>query len=119
MVYKKQNYLGFSQIVDLVIDRILLGEYPEEEKIPSVREMAEVLEVSPNTIVRAYEKLDIAELIYTQRGLGFFVRSGAKEKVRKIRLKELEEVELPRVVRKCYVLGLKTEEVLALIKNIK
>ncbi len=119
MIYKKQNYIGFAQIVDLVVDRVLLGEYKADDRIPSVREMAGECEVTPNTVVRAYERLERAELIYTQRGLGFFVSPDALERVRELRLKELREEELPRLIRKCKVLGLTTAEVLELIKESK
>ncbi len=119
MIYKKQNYIGFTQIVDLIVDKILLGEYVAEDKIPSVREMAEEVEVTPNTVVRAYERLDMAEVIYTQRGLGFFVSADALEKVRAIRLRELKEEELPRFIQKCKVLGLTMEEMIKLLEEFE
>ncbi len=118
MIYKKQNYIGFTQIVDLVVDRVLLGQYKAEDKIPSVREMAVDCEVTPNTVVRAYERLEMAGLIYTQRGLGFFVSADALERVRALRIKELKEEELPHFLRKCSVLGLSTQDIVQLITEV-
>ena len=49
--------IGFSYIIELVAERILDGEYTEGERIPSVREMAVLMQVAPNTVVHAYERL--------------------------------------------------------------
>ncbi len=118
MVYKKQNYIGFAQITELMIDRILIGEYTAGNRIPSVREMAEIIEVTPSTIVRAYNRLEALELIYTKVGIGFFISDDALEKCQTLRLKELKEEVLPQVIQKCNVLGLSKDEVLTMISQI-
>ena len=43
----------YLQIVDFVCEKVLLGEYQAEDKLPSVREMGMQLEVNPNTVMRA------------------------------------------------------------------
>ena len=42
----------YLQNVDLMQEKIVRGEWPEEERIPSVREMGASVGVNPNTIVR-------------------------------------------------------------------
>ena len=49
--------IGFGYIIELVAERILDGEYTEGQRIPSVREMAVLMQVAPNTVVHAYERL--------------------------------------------------------------
>ena len=51
-------------------DEILAGKYKEDERIPSVREYAVLLEVNANTTVKAYDLLATDEIIYNKRGLG-------------------------------------------------
>ena len=63
----------YLQIVDFVCEKILLGEYQPEEKLPSVRELAIQLEVNPNTVMRAYEVLKQQQIIHDRRGTGFFL----------------------------------------------
>lgn len=104
-----QIYVGFSQIMDLVGDRILRGEYPPEERIPSVREMAIDLEVSPQTVVRAYERLTRLGIIYTQRGLGFFVSQEAISLLKKERTERLHSELLPSLGKELELLGLGPE----------
>ena len=44
----------YRQIVDYVCDRIASGRWPEQERVPSVRDMAAQLQVNPNTAMRAF-----------------------------------------------------------------
>ncbi len=69
------------QIRDYVGDMILNGKYPEDERIPSVRDMAATMEVNPNTVLRSYGQLQDEGIIYNQRGLGYFVSPGARKRV--------------------------------------
>lgn len=110
MIQAPQTYLGFIQIADLVSERILRGEYKANERIPSVREMAEHAEVNPNTVVRAYERLTRAGLIYTQRGLGYFASAEAAELIRAERIKKFYAEMLPTFRREMELLEIKYED---------
>ena len=97
-VFKKNTSI-FLQIAERICDQILLEEFKEEEKIPSIREMAVKLEVNPNTVQRSYEWLTQNEIIYTKRGLGYFTSAEAKKKVMKIKQQQFIEDVLPEVFR--------------------
>ena len=71
----------YVQIAERLSDEILAGKYKEDERIPSVREYAVLLEVNANTTVKAYDLLATDEIIYNKRGLGYFVSAGAKNLV--------------------------------------
>ena len=45
------------QIYDHACRAIVSGRWPERERIPSIRELAVTLQVNPNTVMRAYDKL--------------------------------------------------------------
>ena len=47
----------YVQIAERLSDEILAGKYKEDERIPSVREYAVLLEVNANTTVKAYDLL--------------------------------------------------------------
>lgn len=117
MIQHPQPYLGFVQIADLVSERILRGEYKADERIPSVREMAEHVEVNPNTVVRAYERLTRAGLIYTQRGLGYFASADAPEIIRAERTKRFYAEMLPAVKREMDLLGIKYTDLEAVLSK--
>ena len=81
-----KNYKAiYLQIADRICDEILLGTYGEEERIPSVRESASVVEVNANTAMRAFDYLQSLKVIYNKRGIGYFVAVGAKGAILKLR----------------------------------
>ena len=49
----------------------------EDEKLPSVRELAQQLSINPNTIQRAYRELETEGCIYSVAGKGSFVAKAA------------------------------------------
>ena len=71
----------YLQIVEYIYDRILTDEWKDEERIPSVRDLAVELQVNPNTVMRAYELLQNSEIIINKRGVGNFLGSSAKSKI--------------------------------------
>lgn len=73
----------YVQIAERLSDEILAGKYKEDERIPSVREYAVLLEVNANTTVKAYDLLATDEIIYNKRGLGYFVSAGARSRLRR------------------------------------
>ena len=81
----KESKPIYLQIADRICDEILLGQYQEEERIPSVREYAAVVEVNANTVMRSYDYLQMQGVIYNKRGIGYFVSAGASELILKLR----------------------------------
>ncbi|HBT47900.1 MAG TPA: GntR family transcriptional regulator [Peptococcaceae bacterium] len=62
-----------QQIKDQVKKLIITGVLQPDEQIPSVRELAQMLAVNPNTIQRAYKELEGEGYIYSIRSKGNFV----------------------------------------------
>ena len=71
----KESRAIYLQIADRICDDILLGQYEEEGRIPSVREYASIVEVNANTVMRSYEYLQSQEVIYN-KGTDSFVAKG-------------------------------------------
>lgn len=63
----------YEQITEKLQNLIVKGVLAENDKIPSVRNMAIELSINPNTIQRAYQELERAGYIYTVKGRGNFV----------------------------------------------
>lgn len=101
----------YQQIVDYVCDNIAGGRWPEEERIPSVRDLAAQLQVNPNTAMRAYERLQMGEIITNSRGIGYFVSKGAKQQIISLKRIEFFEVTLPEVFDTMDTLNVSIEEV--------
>jgi len=63
----------YLQIADGIRAAVAAGVYRAGEVLPSLRAMATEIHVNPNTVQRAYDELERAGLVYSQRGKGLFV----------------------------------------------
>ena len=104
------NQSIFIQIADRICDRVLSGEYQEEARIPSVREMAVEMEVNPNTVMRTFERLQANNIIYNKRGIGYFISVNAEKEIRKMRHNQFMEEVLPAVFKEMHLLGVSLDE---------
>lgn len=108
----KENKAIYLQIAELLMDEILQGKYAEEDRIPSVREYASVVEVNVNTCMRAYDWLCSQDVIFTKRGLGYFVAQGARNSILTVRKKEFFEEFLPELIKKMNTLNISKQEII-------
>ena len=123
----KDNNPIYLQIAERICDEILQGRYSEDDRIPSVREYAAMVEVNANTVVRTFDHLQSLEVIYNKRGLGYFVAKGAVRRITKERKRTFLTEELPELFRKMDTLKIsfaplwQTEEYkdIALLERVK
>lgn len=101
----------YLQIADFITDKIIAGQWQEDNRIPSVRELGVELEVNPNTVMRAYEWLSEREIIYNKRGVGFFVNGEAKRTIISFRKDKLINEELREIAKRMSLLGISVEEI--------
>ncbi len=106
----KDNKAIYLQIADLICEDILQDRLLEDERIPSVREYAANVEVNANTCARAYDWLQGQDIIYTKRGLGYFVSPGAKTSIRQMKRQEFMNETLPDVARQMVNLDITMSE---------
>lgn len=77
----------YEQIISKLSDLMVRGVLQQDEKLPSVRNLATELSINPNTIQRAYIELERRGYIYSVKGRGSFVadtkeiRSRRREKI--------------------------------------
>jgi GntR family transcriptional regulator len=71
----------YLQITEYVCEQILLKQWLPATKIISIRDLAILMEVNPNTVQRAYDILQQREIIVNKRGVGYFIDDSAIEKV--------------------------------------
>ena len=118
MDFKKQKPI-YQQIADTLCERIVGGEWKAEERIPSVRDIAIQLGVNPNTVMRTFEYLQGAEIIYNKRGVGYFVAPDATDKIISYRRKQFVEEEVPTFFKTMKLVRMSWEELAELYQNIK
>lgn len=63
----------FAQIVHQIRQGVARGRLRSGDRIPTVRELARELLVNPNTVAKAYQRMEQAGVITTRRGSGSFI----------------------------------------------
>lgn len=110
MIYQNERAI-YVKIADRVCGDILSGKYQEDERVPSVRELAAEYEVNTNTVLRTFDILQRDEIIYPKRGICVFVSPGARHKIRIARKQEFRKHELPEFLRRLRLLGMTIDDV--------
>ena len=109
----------YIQMADRLCDEILAGKYKDDDRIPSVREYAVLLEVNTNTAVKAYDELARANIIYNKRGLGYFVTKGAKKQILKERKHVFMKEKLPELFRQMQLLDISMDDVVGVYNSLQ
>jgi len=80
----------YIQLVEKIRIEIISGKLKSGERLPSVRELALIARVNPNTMQKALLELEAEGLVYTERTNGKFVTENKKliEKIKKELAKE-------------------------------
>ena len=106
----------YEQIRDGLRKLIVTGAMQRDEKLPSVRSLAQQLSINPNTIQRAYAELESEGYIYSVPGKGSFASgdTGAEERRKQELLEELLEL-----AAELNDLGVSGEELAALVRKEK
>ena len=87
----------YLQIIDQVKRDIALGRLASDERLPTVRQLAQQLAINPNTIAKAYRQLEQEGIIVTRAGAGAFVANLDSALSRTVRRKLICD-ELERIV---------------------
>ncbi len=96
----------YLQIADYLCERILKRQWQKGEKIPSIRDIAVMVEVNPNTALRTYTFLQDQGIIYNKRGIGYFVAEDGYRKTLAFKKQNFVNEELPKVFHTMEVLDM-------------
>jgi GntR family transcriptional regulator len=85
----------------------------EGDPLPSVRNVAAEYRVNPLTVLKSYQGLVDEELVEKRRGLGMFIKEGARKLLLQGERQKFLTEEWPRIHATVQRLGLTAEELLA------
>ncbi len=68
----------YIQLVEMIRIDIVSGKFKKGQKLPSVRELALIMKVNPNTMQKALVELENENLVYTERTNGKYVTQDEK-----------------------------------------
>lgn len=85
---------------------ILDGALDEGDPLPSVRSVASDMQLNPITVSKAYQTLVDDDLVEKRRGLGMFVKAGARNRLLNSEQEKFLADEWPGLVQRIRRLGL-------------
>lgn len=112
-----ENRPIYKQIADYLYEMILSGQWADDSRIPSIREMAVQMEVNPNTMNRTFSLLQDQGVIYNKRGIGYFTTKEARAMTAELKKDEFIREELPVLFRRMENLEIDQDELIALYRE--
>lgn len=108
----------YKQIVEYCQAQTGNGNWIPGERIPSTKELAVTLGVNTRTVMRAYDELAEAAIIFQRRGMGYYLADDAPDRILAFRRSQFLSITIPKVAREMKLLGLSTNDILPLLDNI-
>ena len=105
----------YRQLRDRVVAMILEDALKEGDPLPSVRSVAAEYQINPLTVLKGYQSLVDEGLVEKRRGLGMFVKEGARRNLMKNEREQFLKNEWPQIVQRIERLDLDVQE---LVKGV-
>ena len=106
----------YEQLIRKIKEKIMKGYLNPGDHLPSVRKMARELNVTPNTVQKAYSMLEQERVIMTVRGKGAFVADKKPEIDNRQKLEELRREIKPLIMELLYS-GVEKSDIINMIEE--
>lgn len=106
----------YIQLVEKLKAQIVSGELKQGERIKSVRELAAITRVNPNTMQKALAELEDEGLVYTERTNGKFVTNN-KEQIEKTK-KELAKEKVNNYLKDMENIGINYKNAIIYLQEL-
>lgn len=107
----------YEQIIDSVKELSLKGILKSNDKLPSIRQLAGMLTVNPNTVSKAYQELERQNVIETVRGRGTFMCEIGEMQINKERV-EIAMDKLKDLCVELSYMGFEKKDIIEKIEDI-
>jgi DNA-binding transcriptional regulator YhcF (GntR family) len=107
----------FVQIAERIENDIIAGDLPEESQVPSTNQFASFYQINPATAAKGVNLLVDEGILYKKRGLGMYVASGARAKLREKRKSQFFEQYVVTMLLEAEKLGITTEQLTEMIQR--
>lgn len=107
----------YLQVARMIRDAVVAGDLPEGQAIPSVRQVSVEQGLNPQTVLNATRLLIDEGILEKHRGIGIFVREGARKALLKTELERFRADDVPALVSRARLLGLSPKAALDLVRE--
>lgn len=116
LVNPKSKQPLYEQLVEQLRRQLILGGMEAGAAMPSVRQLATELGINPNTIQKAYRRMEAEGMIMSVPGKGSFVSDDLAEMLKRQRTEQMAQ--LRRSIQTCREMGLMKSEITDLVKTV-
>ena len=106
----------YVQVAEQISKAIARGELASGDKLPAVRKLAAELVINPNTVARAYSRLEQAGLVTTKTGSGTFVSDPKLRRTDAADINMLTE-RMDTLITRGLNLGLEAQDLISLFES--
>lgn len=117
MLEFSENKPIYRQIADYAFNCIIGEMWLPGAQIPSVRDLSAALGVNSRTVMKAFDYLLEIGVIELRRGMGFFLRPEARDKVLAVGREDFFKTTLPAFIDEMKRLDIKFEQLIEIIKK--
>lgn len=103
----------YIRLREVITDAILAGRFADGDPLPSVRALAAEEGANPLTVAKAYQGFQDEGLVLVKRGIGMFVASGARARLRESEREMFITSEWPAVAARMKRLGIEPADLVA------
>lgn len=107
----------YRQIADQIRQDVVEGTLREDEQVMSTTQYATNFRINPATAAKAFTELIDEGVLYQKRGLGTFVRPGARERLLQHRRERYFEEVLQPVLDEARRIGIAASEIEAYLRR--
>src|SRR5262245_46097392 len=100
----------FTQIQNQILFDVASGHLKAGDRAPSGRDLALLLGVNPNTVMKAYRDLELGGIVESRRGIGVTVTEKAP-KIAKEKAHAMVAAHLQEAVAECLAVGIKPPQI--------
>jgi GntR family transcriptional regulator len=104
----------YRQIANQIRYLAASGLLAPGEELPPIRTLALQLKVTPNTVVKAYDELEVAGVLLKRRGAGTYV-SGAPSRLADQERRRIIEQRVDALLAEAHQLNFTTDDVLRVV----
>ncbi len=105
----------YIQVAEQISEAIAKKQLASGDKLPAVRKLAAELVINPNTVARAYSRLEQAGLVNTKTGSGTFVADPKLRKADAADINTLAE-RMDTLISRGLNLGLQAQDIIKVFK---
>lgn len=106
----------YLQVKQAILLDVMSGRLADGDRLPSIRELAKILKLNPNTVAKAYYNLEEEGVIEGRRGSGYLVKVH-KTKLDKLKLGMLEDA-FKTFLEKAFAMGFARTDIEDLMRRL-